>query len=466
MDQSGYNKLPVMAGKEPYHAIKLDPEKCFGCTLCMKICPTEAIRIRNGLPEIDSDWCIDCGNCLRACPANAYYVEQDDLSVIHNFKYRVALFPSVMIGQFPERFSEGQIYEALAKIGFTHVYEVEQPIGVLLEEIKKYSHKTTEPKPLISSFCPAVIRLIQVKYPSLAENIVRLKPPHDLAAYYAIENLKKQGIRREEIGIFYITPCAAKMAAVKRPMGEKESIVDGIVNMSDIYNRVMKVIYTPGSVGIGRDQLLSREGILWCLTDGEAGCMNNRAIAVDGIHNVVGILDHVENDKLPDLDFLELRSCDESCAGGILLTGNRFLTVERLKQRALHYPVALLPDTDCADVSFLSNCLKSEQVEGGQAKRFGHDRARALEKMKRAQKIVCQLPGIDCGACGAPNCHALADDIANHKTKMSDCVFLQQRWEAIGKINPAKAFGNMEKKWGKGRFEADCNKKGTRNEGY
>jgi Na+-translocating ferredoxin:NAD+ oxidoreductase RNF subunit RnfB len=455
-----------MAGEIPYHAIKLDPEKCFGCTLCMKICPTEAIRIRNGLPEINGDWCIDCGNCLRACPTNAYYVEQDDLSALNRFKYRVALFPSVMIGQFPERFTEKQIYEALAKIGFTHLYEVEQPIGVLMDEIGRHCNDSAETKPLISSFCPAVIRLIQIKYPSLAENIVMVKPPHDLAACYAIENLQKQGIDRKDIGIFYITPCAAKMAAVKRPMGEKESVVDGIVNMSDIYNRIMRVIASPGSTGIGSDQRLSREGILWCLTNGEAGRLNNRAIAVDGIHSVVNILDHVENDKLHDLDFLELRSCDESCAGGILLTGNRFLTVERLKKRALQYPAATLDDIENHDLQVLSAWVKADRIEGGQVKRFGNDRVKALEKMKNAQKILCQLPGIDCGACGAPNCHAHADDIANHKTKMSDCVFLRQRWEAKGKISPLKGFETLEKKWGKGRFEADCNKKGTRNEGY
>jgi hypothetical protein len=226
------------------------------------------------------------------------------------------------------------------------------------------------------------------------------------------------------------------------------------------------VISTRHKTNDRKNQSLSREGILWCLTNGEAGNMNNRAIAVDGIHSVVNILDRVENDKLPGLDFLELRSCDQSCAGGILLTGNRFLTVERLKNRAANYPEAQVPDQADVNIELLKQKINSKPVEHINVNRFGSDRLKAIEKMRLSQKIVCQLPGIDCSACGSPNCLALADDIVQQKAKMSDCIFLQQRWQANGKINPHKGFENFENKWGKGRFEPDCNKKGARNEGY
>jgi Na+-translocating ferredoxin:NAD+ oxidoreductase RNF subunit RnfB len=455
----------MIEGRQPYHAIKLDTQKCFGCTRCMKICPPEAIRIYNGFPQIDAEKCIDCGDCLRSCPVGAFYVEQNDLSAINLYKYRVALFPSVMIGQFPEKFTEGQIYQALLKIGFTHIFEVEQPIKILIDGIQEYCDSKPEAKPMISSFCPAVLRLIQVKFPSLAENVVMKKPPHDLAAHYAIEKLRQKGIKRDEVGLFYITPCAAKIAAVKGSSGEKESVIDGVLNMSEIFNRIMKVISKDEEADVRTNQLLSREGILWSQTNGEASNIVGNTIAVDGIHSVVSILERVENDKLPGLDFLELRSCDQGCAGGILLTGNRFLTIERLKQRAKNYPGAQAPEEENIKES-LFVCIDSDQLETGLINRFGTDRTKALEKMQKAHKIACQLPGIDCGACGTPNCLAMADDIAMGKAKMSDCVFLQQRWESQGKISSERAFGNMEKKWGKGRFEADCNIKGSRNEGY
>ncbi|HYQ58668.1 MAG TPA: [Fe-Fe] hydrogenase large subunit C-terminal domain-containing protein, partial [Draconibacterium sp.] len=323
-----------------YHAIKVDPQKCMGCTHCMKVCPTEAIRIKGGLATINADRCVDCGNCLRACPVDAFYVNHDSLEQLKNYKYRVVLFPSLLIGQFPEIYTEGKIYEALLRLGFTHIFEVEQPISFLIDEIKD-AVATASHKPLISSFCPAIVRLIQSRYPSLVENVVPLKAPHDLAAHYAISILNKKGIKRDEIGIFYISPCSAKMAAVKRPLGEKESIVDGLINMNDMYNHILKVIDKEEKEDTSAlRKNLTHDGIVWSLPRGEARHFKRNSMAVDGIHNVVKILERMENDEVPVIDFLELKSCHQGCAGGILLTGNRFLTVERLQKRAKRYPKA------------------------------------------------------------------------------------------------------------------------------
>jgi len=131
------------------------------------------------------------------------------------------LFPSVFIGQFAEIYSEGRIYEALLNLGFTHIFEVEQPASWLMESIKESGKENAE-GPLISSFCPAIVRLIQCKYPSLTGNIARRKAPHDLAAHFAIQQLKNQGAAENEIGIFYVSPCSAKMAAVNEPVAPKE----------------------------------------------------------------------------------------------------------------------------------------------------------------------------------------------------------------------------------------------------
>jgi len=451
---------------EKYHAIKVDTDKCMGCTHCMKACPTEAIRIRGGVANINPHRCVDCGNCLRACPVDAFYVNHDGLEQLKNYKYRVVLFPSVMIGQFPEIYTEGKIYEALHKLGFTHIYEVEQPIGVLIDLIRE-SVLQAETKPLISSFCPAIVRLIQSRYPSLVDNIVPVKAPHDLAACYAVDQLKAEGVQREEIGIFYVSPCSAKMAVVNNPLGEKKSIVDGLINMKDLYNNIMRVISKKeeGDTSHLRKKL-TRDGIVWSLPRGESRQFRRKSMSVDGIHNVVKILERMENGDVPELDFLELKSCPMGCAGGILLTGNRFLTVERLQKRANRYKsVAKLGDTSY-NCSGIKDKLKANPIQPNYVFSLDPDRGKALAKMQKADRILCQLPGIDCGSCGAPNCHALAEDMVQGKAKMTDCIFLQNRYLNENKITINKATRNLEKAWGKNRFDADCNKRGGRNEGF
>jgi iron only hydrogenase large subunit-like protein len=456
-----------MFKEKKYHALRVDPEKCFGCVHCMKVCPTEAIRVKNGLAVVNDNRCVDCGNCMRACPVDAIYVIQDDLSQIHQYKYRVALFPSVMIGQFPESITDDQIYGAIIELGFTHVIEVEQPIQWLIDTIVIHKESHPQKRPLISSFCPAIVRLIQIKYSSLVDKIMQVKAPHDLAANFIKEKLKSEGAGNGEIGLFYIAPCSAKIAAVKDPVGERESIINGVINMNELYNRVMKVISrNPAANYTGYREYLSREGILWPLTRGEARLFKRRSMAVDGIHNVVRILEKLETEEIPDIDFLEMRSCDQGCAGGILLSGNRFLTVERLARRARRYPHAWEAPVSADQEAYVKSCMESEKIDPIRAFQLDSDRTKALEKMAKLERIICQLPAIDCAACGAPNCHALAEDMVTGLAKMTDCMHLQQRWQHLGKVSAGKAFNNLEKIWGKGRFEADCKKRGARNEGF
>lgn len=450
------------------HALIVDDEKCIRCSHCVKACPTEAIRIVDGNVIIREERCVDCGECVRACPQKAIDIDHDDLAKIENFKYKVVLFPAVFIGQFPERITENKIYASLLKIGFTHAFEVEQPIMAIKNQINKAVKENDSEIPIISSFCPAMVRLIQIRYPDFCENIARIKAPHDLAAHHILQMLDEQGIARKDVGVFYITPCVAKIAEVKNPIGGERSIIDGVISPKLIYNKVMAIaedIEPMDSTGLREG--LTKEGVQWSLTHGETWWQRSRTMAVDGIHNSIKFLERLENEEVPDIDFLEFRACDRSCAAGVLLTQNRFLTVERLKNRARRYPSAenVAALNGKWEYSDLELKLVSEEIQPRPMSRFGGDMKKAMVRMQRARNIMCHLPGIDCGACGAPTCQALAEDMANGRAKMSDCIFVQQLWQNNNKVKPQKAFDRMEKKWGEKRFDPDCTKIGAKNEG-
>jgi iron only hydrogenase large subunit-like protein len=452
-----------------YHSLVIDNDKCIRCTHCVKECPTEAIRIVNGKVIIREERCVDCGECMRVCPQKAIFVEHDDLEMLKEYPYRVVLFPSVFLGQFPEWVTEDKIYASLLDIGFTHAYEVEQPIEILKNQIRKEIKANQSGYPLMSSFCPAIVRLIRIKYPSLSPYIIKVKAPQDLVANYVLKIFAEQGIAPSEVGIFYVTPCAAKITAVKSPLGEEQSIITGVINSKQLFNKVMSIadkVRPTDSTSLRKE--LTKEGIQWSLTHGETWWQTSKTIAVDGIHNTMKILERLENEDLPDIDFLELRACDRSCAGGILLSQNRFLTVERLKNRAKRYPSSEKKAQADNENKFvdLEGKMQIEEIQPRPMLRYGSDMSMAIDRMEKARNIMCHLPGIDCGACGAPTCQALAEDMANHQAKMSDCIFIQQLWQNDGKISPVRAFERMEKKWGEGRFDPDCTKKGAKNEGF
>ena len=47
----------MVLSKQYYHSVTLDRDKCKGCINCIKSCPTEAIRVRDGKAKIIKERC-------------------------------------------------------------------------------------------------------------------------------------------------------------------------------------------------------------------------------------------------------------------------------------------------------------------------------------------------------------------------------------------------------------------------
>lgn len=441
-----------------YHALQIDEDKCIGCSHCMKICPTEAIRVCNGKARIFENRCIDCGKCYKVCFSKAIYLKQDDFDSIFDYKCRVALVPAVFLGQFPTDIRPSRIYAVLYELGFNHVFEIESAVSIYAYLKNLYARDHTDDYPLISAFCPAIVRLIQVKFPSLVNNIIPVKPPVDITAMYARKLLEEQGCNPDDIGLFYITPCAAKIAAVKSPVGEEKSIINGVINMDVLYNRVYKKIKEQGKNYIAPQfskARLSSDAILSSLTNGERRlCMAKRSLSIDEIDNVIEFLEKVENDEIEGIEFLELRACDQSCAGGVLVCENRFLVSECMYARARKVAERERNGETTRDLEinkerdYLAKNSMVESIKPRSMMVLDKDISKALEKMERIREIKNMLPQTDCCFCGAPTCDALAEDIVRDNAQLTDCIFIQRSLEAVDNMKISEAIDITKKIWG------------------
>jgi Fe-S-cluster-containing hydrogenase component 2 len=171
------------------HSVSLDIEKCKGCTACLKRCPTEAIRIHDGHAVINSVRCIDCGECIKVCPSKAKKATHDSLSVLNDYKYTVALPAPSFYGQFNNLDNIGYIIRGLLDLGFDDVFEVACAAELVSAYTRKYINRDNIKKPVISSACPTITRLISTNYPYLCENIMPILPPIDIAALLAREKV-------------------------------------------------------------------------------------------------------------------------------------------------------------------------------------------------------------------------------------------------------------------------------------
>ena len=402
-----------------FHSVTLDRDKCHGCINCVKRCPTEAIRVRGGKAKIIKERCIDCGECIRVCPHHAKQAIFDPLSVMDRFTYKIALPAPALYGQFNNLDDIDLILGALLLMGFDEVFEVARAAELVSDATRRYMAREDILRPVVSSACPAVLRLIRVRFPELIGHVLPMHAPIEVAARLAKKHAaEKTGLPPEQIGAIFISPCPAKVTAVKMPLGSEKSCVDGVLAIREVYPKLISLMReVPSSVDLART---GRMGIGWGSSGGEAAAaLKERYLAADGIENVIRVLEDLEDEKFYDLDFVELNACSGGCVGGVLTVENPYVARAKLKRIRKYRPVSC----NHIDGEDLSAFFWDEAVEYEPVLELDADFRTAMEKMKTMREIEARLYGLDCGSCGAPSCKALAEDIVRGFATEEACIF-------------------------------------------
>ncbi|NLY90772.1 MAG: 4Fe-4S binding protein [Firmicutes bacterium] len=432
------------------HSVVMDEEKCKGCTNCIKRCPTEAIRVRGGKAFILTERCIDCGECIRTCENHAKKAVADSLETLQQYKYRVALPAPSLYAQFKSEKPE-KILAALSQLGFDEIYEVAYAAELTTCAIQQYIRDYREAHgaeayPLISSSCPVVTRLIQVRFPSLLPNLIPVDPPYITAAkFFLRQRLPALNLSREQVGVFFITPCPAKITDLNN---YGKQLVDGAIPINVLFGKVNQLLFRKGDSPSVRES--SGVGIGWARAGGENFAVKSEnAMAVDGIQNVVALLEEIEMDKLQDIEYIEAMACPQGCVGGALTVENPFVARVMIRKLATQYGDQILP----AKVKALYKELTKEQprffihdqvIPAKPVLKLDGDLTKAITKLNQLEEIVTKLPGIDCGACGSPTCRSLAEDIVQNNAQLTDCIIilreqleeLAQRLLVLAQIRP------------------------------
>ncbi len=419
-------------GKEKstyHHSVTLDKEACKGCINCIKRCPTEAIRVRDGKAHILPEKCIDCAECIRVCPHHAKLALYDPISCMDKFKYKIALPPPSLYAQFNNLDEPDVVLNALLDLGFDEIYEVAKAAEIVSNTTREMMKTNSLAKPAISSACPAVLKLIRVRFPQLINNVLPVVSPMEAAARFAKdEAVKKTGLKREEIGCFFLTPCPAKVTATKTPIGSEKSEVDGALAVKEIYPILLS--FMNNLKEIKSTSQSGRIGVTWARSGGEsAGLISTESyIAADGIENVIKVLEDLEDEKYHDIDFVELNSCPGGCVGGILQVENPYIAKNKLKKITKLMPVS----RNHLEGAIPPKLLWDADLKYVPVMELGSTRQERFKNYAEMEGILKELPGLDCGSCGAPTCATLAEDIVRGMASMDDCtVLMRYKMEVI-----------------------------------
>lgn len=398
----------------------------------MRVCPTHAIRVRNRKASYKPDHCIDCGVCLTTCPSNAIGATTWSVEDLGRFAFKVAVPCPVLFGQFPPGISPAVVVDGLLSLGFDAVWDYAIEIGLVARAIQEYMERWRGVTPLISISCPVVVRLVQVSYPHLVEQLIPIQLPRELAGRQAKRTYAaKLGLREDEVGAIYITPCQAKTISILQPAEDTVSHLDGTLGIIDVYNSILMHARLqrdhegrPDQRPVVRNSTFLR----WHVSEGLGHRLPaHRYLRVTGLSNVIQTFDDIEKGKLRKVDFLEAYSCWGGCTGGNLAVANVYVA-----RSAVHTLTAELPRKDAeteAEVArryatetfSLDRPIQPRSIRG----RTGNLKER-VRMIQHAEATLATLPGLNCGLCGAPTCKELAKDVSTGDARKSDCVFLSK----------------------------------------
>lgn len=414
------------------HSVLLKKEKCEGCTICVKGCPTKAIRVHQGKAWIKEDLCIDCAECIRVCEYHAKYTKTDQLSEILEHDYPILLIPPSFYSQFSANIASNKIKKAILNLGFKAVFDVADAAAALSR--KTLSFLNNNNGNYISTSCPVIVRLIKLQFPDLIEMLIPLKSPVELIA----EKIKRQLKEEKNIDpdLFFLTPCPAKLTTVKRAIGQEKSFLTGAIGVEDIYKEIYESL---SKIEVEKDENLISLATVWGSEGGEESILQSwqeiNTLSVSGLKEVKKLLNEIERNNIPEaIRYFELTSCVNGCIGGVLNVLNPFQSKfnldERVKKIKKNYGKEHLNITDKDDEYY--NFALSKEITADNLSKLDSDFKKAMQKLEQLQQEISLLPGLDCAACGAPDCKTFAEDLVNGRAAKSDCIFMLRK--EVGKL--------------------------------
>ncbi len=409
------------------HSILFDEARCIACVACSVACPTRAIRVRDGLARLKPELCIDCGACIEACRYDAARARTSSPADLRRFRHRVAIPSMTLYAQFGRDAHPAQVLAALTRVGFDSAYDLSWMCEMLGQATDAWLTESRGPWPKISVTCPAIVRLVQIRYPELLPNLLPLEAPRELAAKMLRRRLAaERGLAPEEIGIFFITPCTAIMNSIVNPVGLDRSHLDGAFAINELYGPLLKAI-RQGARG-DPDARFSARGIAWALAGGEIASMRNtNTMTVHGVRDVAFVFDRIEAGKFQSVDFIEAWICPDGCVSGGLAMEGRYSAQRAIQQVARRVSEQDHPVKEEKVRALLREHFfdLEEEIRARELQPVARDLRQAIAWKQERAELLEKLPRKDCAACGAPDCATLAEDILRGEAAPDDCVFVR-----------------------------------------
>ena len=378
--------------------VRISVERCTGCLRCLRVCPTQALRVRKTAapsasvqhaPAILEHPCIHCAECIAECKPGA--LAMSAAGELPDPKGRSLVIPSSFLFQFGAGVGPESVLRALSELGFSEVRELGPWHEALRRATESFAaHAKT--LPVISPACPAVVNLIEMRFPSLIRHLAPFLSPIEAAC-------RDWAAAGKSV---IVASCPSECAALLGRATER--LEADIIPPALLAHKVMPLVAA---------QRGAKSADVSSESPGGAAKPTSAAeglLEVTGVRHVMRVLEAVENGLLPDMRVLELFACEQGCFGSPLLKEDAFISRRRARSRT---------------AAKEARAVRREKPFTARAGlRLDEDMAKAIAKLSEIEKLRRTLPGNDCALCGAPTCDALAEDVVLGRIPAVNCVHI------------------------------------------
>ncbi len=420
----------LVGEKQDLTYVHFSEEHCDGCSLCVKVCPTRAIRIRNDSSIHIVDLCIGCGECVRVCPTGAIDINIKGIDLLEKDRFPATIISPVLYPQFVGVMPD-DILLGLRQLGFENIVEPSfylEMFQFATETFIVKNRKTGKvPWPIISPVCPVAIQLIAFKYPSLLPYILPLRIPLELMVSETRQKFSKiYGVKPEDITLTLITPCLPEAVSSSSLYSKERLRIDRSIGINNIYAKLLKKLQKIRKIDllpIFEEQLgsfTSGRCLMWGLSGGEiSGTRIDNSMAVSGLQETVDYLDKIELGQFREVEYIEFRTCREGCINGLLSAIDKYWAksniIRMVKMFGMRRRLSREKIRRLYDKGWFFSDKRPSAIQA-QKERL------SIGALEEIDKIVTMLKGKDCSACGSPDCRTFAEDVVRGLARMDDCL--------------------------------------------
>lgn len=409
--------------------VNFSKSNCKNCYACVRVCPVNAVEVKNEKAQIMKSRCIVCGECSKVCHQNTKLIKSEKKLVQSYFKDNekvvVSIAPSfaAIYGA-----NSNKIPSALKKLGFEYIEETVVGVDPIIDQYHFYTNKSDD-KNYITSFCPSVCNLIQKHYPDLIDNLIPVVSPH---ICHARMLKQKYGA---DTKVVFIGPCIAK-----KTEAYMENSIDSVLTFRELDRWLV-------DENIKLDELQEEpfdeicvEKRLFPIVGGPTKEIEKKKtkrdiLHVDGIKECIETLDAIRDGKFNNVLF-EMSSCRHGCLGGSGMPNDCISYHERKVNLKKYSKEILIPkdnDKNKLDNSLLNIAIDKEfkSLYVPLKEPCEEEITKILNNMGKYKKS----DELNCGNCGYSTCRKKAVAVYNDMAEISMCLpYMRQKAENLTNV--------------------------------